>query len=247
VETRGSAAIGAVAALSDPQRRRLYAAVRAARRPVTREEAAALVDISRKLAAFHLDKLVASGLLEVAVPNPTSPRRVGRAPKRYQPVETTLTVSVPARSYEELATVLVLAATTQTPTETAEAARHRVGRDRGRELGGSIQRGDFRGRLGPERALAFVERILTDEGFEPYRAQPGALRLANCPFHPVVGCAPELVCGINVDYLGGLLEGLGIDSLSVTFAPLPGECCVEVRAPGWQEPEPPDGPSTAAT
>lgn len=232
MQTRGSAAIGAVAALGDPQRRRLYDAVRAARRPVTREEAAASVDISRKLAAFHLDKLVSSGLLEVVEHPATAPRRVGRVPKRYQPVRTTLSVNVPARSYEELATVLVLATTTQTPTETAEDARHRVGFARGRELGASIERGDFRGRLGPERALAFIESVLTTEGFEPYRASAGCLRLANCPFHPVTGCAPELVCGINVDYLGGLLEGLGIESLSVTFAPVPGECCVEIRVRG---------------
>jgi predicted ArsR family transcriptional regulator len=229
VETRASAAIGSVAALSDPQRRRLYDAVRAARRPLTREEAASAVDISRKLAAFHLDKLVAGGLLEVVEPSAAEPRRVGRTPKRYQPVRTTLSVSVPARSYEELASVLVLAAATQQPAESAEAARHRVGRARGRELGASIERGEFRGRLGPERALAFIETVLTREGFEPYRTEPGSLRLANCPFHPVTGCAPELVCGVNVDYLGGLLEGLGIESLSVTFAPVPGECCVEIR------------------
>jgi predicted ArsR family transcriptional regulator len=229
VESRGSAAIETVSVLGDPQRRRLYDAVRAARRPVTREEAAAAVDISRKLAAFHLDKLVANGLLEVVEPSASGPRRVGRTPKRYQPAPTTVNVSVPARSYQELATVLVLATVSQAPTETAEAARHRVGRSRGRELASTIERGDFRGRLGPERALAFIESVLSSEGFEPYRAQAGCLRLANCPFHPVTGCAPELVCGINVDYLGGLLEGLGIESLSVSFAPVPGECCVEIR------------------
>jgi predicted ArsR family transcriptional regulator len=229
METRASAAIGSVATLGDPQRRRLYDAVRAARRPVTREEAASAVGISRKLAAFHLDKLVAGGLLEVVAPSATGPRKVGRTPKRYQPVRSALSVSVPARSYQELATVLVLASATQEPAETAETARHRVGRARGRELAASIERGDFRGRLGPERALAFIEAVLTREGFEPYRVAPGSLRLANCPFHPVTGCAPELVCGINVDYLGGLLEGLGIESLTAIFAPVPGECCVEIQ------------------
>lgn len=228
MEPRGSAGIGAVAALADPQRRRLYDAVRAARRPLTRAEAAAAVDISRKLAAFHLDKLVASGLLEVADIGPEAPRRVGRAPKRYQPTPRTVSVSVPSRSYEELATVLVLASATQAPTESAEAARHRAAQARGRELGSSIERGDFRGRLGAERALAFIESVLTHQGFEPYRSQAGGLRLSNCPFHPVTGWAPELVCGINVDYLGGLLDGLGIDTLSVVFAPVPGECCVEI-------------------
>lgn len=224
--------IGAVAALGDRQRRRLYDAVRTARRPVTREEAALAVDISRKLAAFHLDKLVASGLLEVVESPVGQPRPVGRTPKRYQPVPNTVTVSVPARSYQELATVLVVAAATQTPTESASAARHRVGRARGRELGASIEHGRLRGRLTPKRALAFVESVLAREGFEPYRPEKSCLRLSNCPFHPVTGCAPELVCGINVDYLGGLLEGLGIETLSVRFEPAPGECCVEIRPEG---------------
>jgi predicted ArsR family transcriptional regulator len=199
---------------------------------MTREAAAAAVDISRKLAAFHLDKLVDAGLLEVAPPSTTTPRRVGRAPKRYQPVATTVSVSVPARSYQELATVLVLAASSQGDAETNEEARHRVGRSRGRALGASLDRGHLRGRLGPERALALVETVLAGEGFEPYRPRAGCLRLANCPFHPVTACAPAMVCGINVDYLSGLLEGLDIESLSVAFEPVPGECCVEVRVAG---------------
>ncbi|MCA1835373.1 MAG: transcriptional regulator, partial [Actinobacteria bacterium] len=45
-------AIRAVAALDDELRRGMYAFIRAARRPVTRDEAAAAVGISRKLAAF---------------------------------------------------------------------------------------------------------------------------------------------------------------------------------------------------
>lgn len=60
----GADAMAALAVLGDESRRRLLEFVRRARRPVTREEASAAVGISRKLAAFHLDKLVASGLLE---------------------------------------------------------------------------------------------------------------------------------------------------------------------------------------
>src|SRR5690348_10137640 len=95
---RSAAAIASLAALGDPQRSRLYDAVCEARRPLTREEAARAVDISRKLAAFHLDKLVASGLLEVAVSAPAEPHGVGRTPKRYQPVGGVVSASVPERS-----------------------------------------------------------------------------------------------------------------------------------------------------
>ena len=53
--TSDSAGLEAAAILSDDLRRRMYAFIRAARAPVTRDEAAASVGISRKLAAFHLD------------------------------------------------------------------------------------------------------------------------------------------------------------------------------------------------
>lgn len=58
-----AAALVAVAALSDELRRRMYGFIRRVGRPVSREEAAKSVGISRKLAAFHLDKLVEVGLL----------------------------------------------------------------------------------------------------------------------------------------------------------------------------------------
>src|SRR4051794_4597364 len=79
-DKKRSAAIATIAALDDQVRARLYATVRAAGGPVTREQAAAEVGISRKLAAFHLEKLVDAGLLDSG-PDIRIPRRVGRAPK----------------------------------------------------------------------------------------------------------------------------------------------------------------------
>ena len=89
--------IGAISTLEDPVRARLYAAVRQAGEPVTREDAAAQAGISRKLAAFHLEKLVDAGLLESRA-DERVPRRVGRTPKAYVPVQHAVTVSVPPRS-----------------------------------------------------------------------------------------------------------------------------------------------------
>ncbi len=54
--------IRAVAALDDELRRGMYTFIRAARRSVTRDEAATAVGISRELAAFHVDKLVGAGV-----------------------------------------------------------------------------------------------------------------------------------------------------------------------------------------
>ena len=78
-------AIHAVAALDDTLRRGMYDHIRKARAPVSRDQAAAAVGISRKLAAFHLDRLVDAGLLEVSFAPPAGAEpRIGRAPKRYR-------------------------------------------------------------------------------------------------------------------------------------------------------------------
>ena len=71
--------IGAISMLEDPVRARLYAAVRQAGEPVTREDAAAQAGISRKLAAFHLEKLVDAGC---SSRKPTSGSRVASAGRR---------------------------------------------------------------------------------------------------------------------------------------------------------------------
>src|SRR5215472_2536421 len=96
-------AIRAIAALDDDLRRGMYEFIRAARRPVTRDEAAAAVGISRKLAAFHLDKLVDAGALRARYEQAAGVRRVGRVPKVYEPSQLDLRVSIPQRSHEMLA------------------------------------------------------------------------------------------------------------------------------------------------
>jgi predicted ArsR family transcriptional regulator len=221
------AAVAAIAALDDDVRRALYEHVRAAGTPVTREEAAGAVGISRKLAAFHLDKLVELGVLRSGFG--ATDRRVGRAPKVYEPAAHDISVRVPERSPELLASILVEAVTTEQPGERAEDAVLRVARERGAALG-ATERARLRGgRVGPERALAASEELLAEHGFEPFREE-GSVRLRNCPFHPMAGAAPALVCGLNCAYLTGLVEGLDAgDRVSAELAPRAGECCVELR------------------
>ena len=222
------AALAAIAALDDDVRRALYEHVRAAGVPVTREGAASAVGISRKLAAFHLDKLVELGVLRSGF-GPAAERRVGRAPRLYEPAGEDLAVRVPERSPELLASILVEAVTTERPDERAEDAVLRVARDRGAYVG-AAERARLRGgRVGAERALATSAELLARQGFEPFREE-GSVRLRNCPFHPMAGMAPGLVCGLNRAYLAGLVEGLEAgDRVSAELAPRAGECCVELR------------------
>ena len=219
-------AVAAIAALDDDVRRALYEHVRSVGAPVTREDAAAAVGISTRLAAFHLDKLVELGVLSAGTDRPAQ-RRVGRAPKVYWPVAEDISVRVPARDPELLATSLVEAVTTEREDERAADAVVRVARSRGVALGSAARTGVDDG---PEHALATSEELLAGQGFEPFR-EAGAVRLRNCPFHPVAGLAPALVCGLNHAYLAGLLDGLDAgETVTATLSPRAGECCVELRA-----------------
>src|SRR3954468_5912533 len=128
------AAVAAVAALHDDVRRALYEHVRAAGAPVSREEAATAVGISRKLAAFHLDKLVELGVLSSGF-GPASGRRVGRAPRLYQPAAEDIAVRVPERRPELLASILVEAVATEEPGERAEDTALRIAHHRGASTG----------------------------------------------------------------------------------------------------------------
>ncbi|MFI6520943.1 helix-turn-helix transcriptional regulator [Spirillospora sp. NPDC050679] len=243
--------LDAVAALGDGLRRSLYDFIRRSDRAVTRDEAAQSVGISRKLAAFHLDKLVDAGLLATRYAHPAGLRRVGRTPKVYEPSALDVQVSIPQREHVLLADILVDAVLAQGPEETAEQAARRLAADHGHRLG-QAERGSPRGgRIGPERALTCAQQVLERHGFEPMRADPGLVRLRNCPFHPLAAKAPDLVCGINHAFLGGFLTGLGAPAVRANLNPVPGQCCVELEVPASQtasasEEEPsPGGPQQA--
>jgi predicted ArsR family transcriptional regulator len=221
-------AVRAVAALDDLQRARLYRAARDADVPITREEAAERVGISRKLAAFHLDRLVDAGLLEVTFDRPPGvAARIGRAPKRYRASDVEVEVSIPERHYDLAGEILLDAVEHTAPGEAPGAAVGRVAYDRGRELGAATRSARRLGRLGPERAAAVVVDLLAGMGFEP--ATSGELIVQrNCPFHRLAQRSPELVCGMNQRFVDGLLDGLEAGRLRAALDPADGRCCVVI-------------------
>ena len=221
-----------MAALDDDLRRRMYTYCRQAAHPVTRDEAAAHVGISRKLAAFHLDKLVDAGLLRAHYTQVGGIRRVGRAPKVYEPTDDPVRITIPERRHDLLADLLLQAVVEERPDEPAAAGAVRVGRDRGTELGAEERaRGRLR-RLGAERALTVAQAVLSRHGFEPHREGPTSVRLRNCPFHPLAAKEPALVCGVNHAFVSGFLSGLGALGVHAVLVPTPGECCVRLAAQG---------------
>src|SRR5215469_16644659 len=101
--------LASVSVLEEPVRRRLYEIVSSRPEPVGRDEAAAAAGIGRPLAAYHLDKLVESGLLTVTYQRLGDRRGpgAGRPAKLYARSDREFAVSVPPRDYELAAQILV--------------------------------------------------------------------------------------------------------------------------------------------
>lgn len=227
-------AAASIGALEDDLRRQMYLFIRRAGHPVGRDEAAQVVGISRKLAAFHLDKLVEKGLLvtHYARPPGRSGPGAGRTAKYYEPAETEIDVSLPPREYDVVGEILVDAITTTTDGSSAQDAASRIAFDKGRSLGAEVRATSRLRPAGSERALSVAERVLSERGYEPYRDESGAIRLRNCPFHELSRRSTELVCGLNRAFVDGLLRGLGNESVVAELDRLPGECCVRLHPSG---------------
>ncbi|HEX9039424.1 MAG TPA: hypothetical protein VF838_00205, partial [Trebonia sp.] len=65
-------------------------------------------------------------------------------------------------------------------------------------------------------------------------------RLRNCPFHHLAEQQRDLVCGMNLALIGGMLDGLRLPGWRPVLDPWPGHCCVAVEEhqPATEEPQP---------
>lgn len=214
-------------------RRQIYLLMRRTRRSLTREDVAGEVGISRRLAAFHLDKLVERGLLQThyARPPGRSGPGAGRSAKYYAPSNLEIEVSIPERRYDLAGQLLVRAIRSESPGEQALAAALRVAREAGLEIGQHVRREKRLGRSGAERALATAAEVVEGYGYEPYRPGPDEMALSNCPFHSLARDSPEVVCRMNQAFIDGLLRGLGNDTVEAVLECRPGDCCVTLRGP----------------
>lgn len=207
--------VDAIAALSDPVRRRLYDYVAGQGREVGRVEAAGAVGVGKTLAAFHLDRLADVGLLDVVFRRPAGRAGpgAGRPAKLYRRSAADHAVSLPPRDYGTAATLLAEVV----EALGAEAGLEEAARRRGRAAGAAAGGGDG------------VEEVLARQGYVPYR-EGGAIRLRNCPFDALARDFPPLTCGMNLALLEGLLEGMGETDLAARLRSRPGECCVEIAS-----------------
>lgn len=217
-----AAAIEGIGALAEPVRRELYECVAASPEPLGREQAAATLGVPLHTAKFHLDRLVEDGLLEVEyrrLSGRTGPG-AGRPAKLYRRSTREFAVSLPPRHYDLAGQILADAverasagtALPQALTAAAQDAAYRIAKE-APETGDGAQLGELLGRL----------------DYQP-REQEGSLRLVNCPFHALAQQHTALVCGVNLDFVQGLLDALGRADVRACLTPTPGECCVTIRA-----------------
>jgi predicted ArsR family transcriptional regulator len=228
--------IQATTLLAEPVRGALYRWVVDAGRAVSRDEAAAGVNVSRALAAFHLDRLVVAGLM-VAEYRRLSGRTgpgAGRTAKLYRRGPRQVAVSLPDRRYEIPAQLFA---------ETIEQLEERLPNDAlrisARKMGeavGSAARKRAGRRPSQKRLRQALLLTLAERGYEP-RESSGEIRLGNCPFQALVDDHRPLVCGMNLALADGLMSGLGDRSVTARMDPQPGQCCVAIaRAPGRSRP-----------
>lgn len=219
-----------IASLGEPVRRALYQYVAGQPVAVSRDDAATAVGVPRHTAKFHLDKLVEDGLVDVEFARPPGRRGpgAGRPAKLYRRAARELAVSLPARHYDLagrlLARAVEDAATGDIPVAEALAG---ASRQAGRSLGEDVRR-----RLPKRASRAALTRAATDAlrecGYEPHDDDAG-IYLANCPFHSLAQDFTGVVCGMNHDFIEGVLDALDGSGLTATLAPEPGRCCVRLR------------------
>lgn len=215
--------ISKVGALTDPIRRALYHFVAHQPGAVSRDQAAAGLDVPRHTAKFHLDKLVDEGLLvtEFKRLSGRSGPGAGRPAKLYRRTRNEITVSLPRRRYDLASQVLADAAERslagtpmqQALTEAADEGARVVIESWPRNAGTELER---------------LEALLARLGYEP-RIDHDALVVRNCPYQQLSSEHPSLVCPINRDFVDAAARRLGCEGVDVESVEPGTGCCIRAR------------------
>ena len=220
-----------IAALDHPATRSVYRLL-AERGELSRDGAAEALDLARSVAAFHLDKLVDAGLADVRFERLTgrSGPGAGRTAKVYRRSDTEIGVSLPERRYD-LAGGLLAEAVERSSHEGVPVtqALRRAASEAGRRIGEAARVAAGRRSARAKRRDTVVD-VLERHGYEPH-VHDSEVVLTNCPFHALAEQHRDLVCGMNLELLSGVIDGAdGADVLEARLAPQPGYCCVRMKA-----------------
>lgn len=194
------------AAFGDTTRREIYLAARESAPGVTAAEVAARFALHPNVARHHLDKLAASGHLEVTVEGSGG---AGRPSKRYRTLSRDLALELPSRR-DNLLVMLLGRALGQLSPDTAEQVAEEVGEEYGRALATQMSPGD--GQRSLRAAVSAIADALTAHGFAAHPEAMGAslaVVAEHCPFgeaaiqHPVI-------CAVDRGLVRGMLASLCI-------------------------------------
>ncbi|GGX75483.1 helix-turn-helix transcriptional regulator [Streptomyces anandii] len=187
-----------------PRRREVLAVLRAAAEPLGVTETAGRIGVHPNTVRFHLDALVAEGLVERRVEEPSGP---GRPRTVYAPRPGMDRRGT--RSYRLLAQILLGQLASRGPGAREEAAE--AGRAWGRFLVGPPP--PYREPTAGQSADRLVA-LLDDLGFAPEpeggdgTKAPARIRLRHCPFLELAEEYGELVCPVHLGLMQGALAEL---------------------------------------
>jgi predicted ArsR family transcriptional regulator len=192
------------------------------------------VGVPRHKAKFHLDKLVGDGLLEVEFARRTGRQGpgAGRPAKLYRRAAREFSVTLPQRSYELAGRLMARGITGARGAgrPVVETLDH-AAREQGRALAAEAL-----GRAGddpaPEALQAAARSVLDEQGY----ATRADGTFANCPFHALVAEHTDLVCGMNLAIVEGMLGGLPPLPVAAVLDPGEGRCCVRLAAADRADP-----------
>lgn len=213
--------IDAIGLLTEPARYQVYRCVIEAEDPPSRDEVAQRTGLGVGVVKFHLEKLAAAGLLVTEFHKPVERRGPGsgRPTKRYKRSPVHQSVDLPPREFGLLSRVLVEAIVQSARTgEPTTLVAHRVAAETGYRLAYRSE--------GPTTTPQILG-VLGSIGYEPREAHH-AVTLANCPFHEAAETERDLVCGLNLALVSGILRGANCTSAQAALAPEPGRCCVSI-------------------
>ena len=134
---------------------------------------------------------------------------------------------MPERRYE-LAARLLARAVAKAPGTAAARAVDGAAAAYGRALG-SEARSRAGSRPTSARLVTAALGLLAEQGFEPVRDANGTIRLRNCPFHALAVECRDLVCGMNLSLLRGVIRGLSGAGLTAVLDSQPDRCCVVLK------------------
>ena len=214
--------VSRVSALADPIRRALYHFVAHQPGAVSRDQAAAGLDIPRHTAKFHLDKLVDEGLLVPEFRRLTgrSGPGAGRPAKLYRRVRKEVNVTLPRRRYDLAGHVLA---------DTLERIKAGTPLDQAIDEAAD-NAADIVVRSWPPVESSDVDRmagLLTRLGYEPRPGSDG-IQLSNCPFQQLSDDHTDLICPINRQFIDAVSRRLGCTEVQPTSVERGTGCCVAV-------------------